>query len=272
MPLRHLVALLLLAAVPLVGFAAPPAAEPADAREAAAAKVRAEQEIDAKYRAWRATLPPAHQAWEQVLEEHLGAFYFPLHQRDKVRGVTNAWDYVADDPKLPRVLLIGDSISRGYTLPVRHALAGRANVHRAPENCGPTANGLKKLDAWLGTGRWDVIHFNFGIHDRATPPADYTRRLKELVARLRARSDQLIWASTTPLPAQSRYGDPQVIVRLNADAARTMQEEGVAINDLYTKILPEQATLQSSNDCHFGSAGYDRLGACVAEAIRAALK
>ena len=56
-----------------------------------------------------------------------------------------------DEPGLPRVLLIGDSVCRGYTLAVRKALAGKANVHRAPENCGPTANGIKKLDIWLGT-------------------------------------------------------------------------------------------------------------------------
>ncbi len=84
-----------------------------------------------------------------------------------------------DVPGRPRVLLIGDSVSRGYTLATRKELAGRASVHRAPENCGPTANGLKKLDAWLGAGKWDVIHFNFGIHDRATPLADYESRLDE---------------------------------------------------------------------------------------------
>ena len=40
-----------------------------------------------------------------------------------------------DDPKLPRVLLIGDSISIGYTTGVRKELKGRANVHRIP-GCG----------------------------------------------------------------------------------------------------------------------------------------
>src|SRR5688572_12316649 len=72
---------------------------------------------------------------------------------------------IKDDPKLPRVLLIGDSISMGYTVPVRRQLEGKANVHRIPENGGPTINGLKKLDAWLGDGKWDVIHFNWGLHD-----------------------------------------------------------------------------------------------------------
>jgi len=72
---------------------------------------------------------------------------------------------IEDIPALPRVLLIGDSISIGYTVPVRELLKGAANVHRIPENGGPTTRGLERLDAWLGTNHWDVIHFNWGLHD-----------------------------------------------------------------------------------------------------------
>ena len=70
-----------------------------------------------------------------------------------------------DVPGLPRVLLLGDSISIGYTLPVRERLRGIANVHRPAENCGPTKLGLAHLDQWIGSGHWDLIHFNFGLHD-----------------------------------------------------------------------------------------------------------
>src|SRR6185503_19430837 len=76
-----------------------------------------------------------------------------------------AFDPDKDDPKLPRILLIGDSISIGYTVPVRNLLKGRANVHRIPDNGGPTTNGLAQLPQWLGKGKWDVIHFNWGLHD-----------------------------------------------------------------------------------------------------------
>ena len=72
---------------------------------------------------------------------------------------------VKDDPKLPRVLLIGDSISIGYTLPTREFLKGKANLHRIPTNGGPTTKGLASIEAWLGKGKWDVIHFNWGLHD-----------------------------------------------------------------------------------------------------------
>ena len=76
-----------------------------------------------------------------------------------------AFALVTDDPKLPRVLLIGDSISIGYTLPVRELLKGKANLHRIPVNGGPTITGLEKLKGWIGDGKWDIIHFNWGLHD-----------------------------------------------------------------------------------------------------------
>src|SRR5688572_1778820 len=79
--------------------------------------------------------------------------------------VNPAFVPVTDDPALPRVLLLGDSISMGYTVPVRERLKGVANVHRPAANCGPTERGVANLDKWLGDGKWDVIHFNFGLHD-----------------------------------------------------------------------------------------------------------
>ena len=66
---------------------------------------------------------------------------------------------------LPHVLLIGDSISIGYMQATRKQLAGEANVWRPPTNCGPSTKGLESLEAWLGDRKWDVIHFNFGLHD-----------------------------------------------------------------------------------------------------------
>lgn len=248
--------------------------EPTNAKEAAEKKAAQDKAIDEKYQQWKATLPAEHQAWETVLEQNLGSFYLPLHKADKVRGTTNAWDYVQDDPKLPRVLLIGDSVSRGYTLAVRKALAGKANVHRAPENCGPTANGLKKLDIWLDGGKWDVIHFNFGIHDRATPPADYEQRLETIVTKLKTTGAKVIWASTTPIPPDTKDGPKasEAIVEKNAIAARVMQKNGVATDDLFAFITPHLAKVQNPKDVHFNAEGYDLLGGKVAESIEAALK
>lgn len=246
--------------------------EPTNVKEADAIRAREEAELDEKYQAWVATLTPAQQAWEKTLQTELGNFYLPIHKREKVAGKSNAWDFVDDDPTLPRVLLIGDSVSRAYTQTVRKELAGFANVHRAPANCGPTSTGLKKMDVWLGDGKWDVIHFNFGIHDRATPLADYATRLEQLVERMEKTGAKLIWASTTPIPDVANKYSAESIVERNAAAAEMMKKHQVAIDDLFTAITPRLAELQNPNDVHFNGPGNEFLGRQVAAYIRSMLK
>ena len=252
---------------------ATPKGEPTNDAEAAAKKAAADKVVDEHYAALVAKLPPDQQAWERVLQENLGGFYLPIHKREKIAGRSSAWDFVQDDPKLPRVLLIGDSVSRGYTQATRKALAGKANVHRAPANCGPTAMGIKKMDVWLGDGKWDVIHFNFGIHDRATPIADYTQRLEQLIERMKKTGAKLIWASTTPIPDDPSHKQTAAsIVERNTAAAEVIKKHGVAINDLFTFITPHLAKVQPPKDVHFNGEGYDLLGKRVATAIQSALK
>jgi lysophospholipase L1-like esterase len=249
-----------------------PKGEPTNAAEAAAKKAQADAVINERYQALVAKLPPEEQAWERVLQSQLGSFYLPFHKADRVAGRSNAWDFVRDDPKLPRVLLIGDSVSRGYTQAVRKALAGKVNVHRAPANCGPTATGIKNIEVWLGDGKWDVIHFNFGIHDRNTPINDYTQRLEQLIVQMKKTSTKLIWASTTPIPDDpAKKQTAASIVERNAAAAEVMKMHAVAMDDLFTAITPHLADMQNPNDVHFNAKGYDFLGETVAKAIQAQL-
>lgn len=275
MKLRLIPVLLLSLAIPAPSLPAqsPLAGEPTNAAEADTQKAAAEREIDAKYGAWVAGLSPERQAWEKVLQDQLGGFYLPLHKKDKAAGRSNAWDFVEDDPALPRVLLIGDSVSRGYTQAVRKALAGQVNVHRAPANCGPTASGIKHIEVWLGDGNWDLIHFNFGIHDRNTPLPDYLQRLGQLVERMRKTGAKLVWASTTPIPDDPEKKQTATsIIERNAAAAEVMKKHEVTTNDLFGAVTPHLAEYQNPNDVHFNAPGYDFLGRTVASAIKEALK
>ena len=189
---------------------------------------------------------------------------------------------VTDVPGLPRVLLIGDSISIGYTLPVREALKGKANVHRPPGNCSSTGYTLSKLPEWLGPGKWDVIHFNWGLHDaklppegvRHSPPDVYEKNLRELVQRLQATGAKLIWATTTPVPnggniAPNRRFDS--IDKYNAIAARVMRELGVATNDLNAAITPHFARVGRPNDVHYTPEGSAILTAEVVRSVTSRL-
>jgi hypothetical protein len=211
-------------------------------------------------------MTPEEQAWENVLQENLGSFYLPLYKKAKQEGRETAWDYVEDDPSLPRVLLIGDSISRGYTIPVRRGLAGKANVHRAPENCGSTKRGLETLDVWLGDGNWDVIHFNFGIHDRNSPPAEYEERLDAIVERLKETGAKLIWATSTPISPDTPNVKAGSSAKSNEIAQKVMKRHDIPINDLYGYIKPTLAEHQLPKNCHFSQDGYEHLGKKVVEA------
>ncbi len=243
-------------------------AEPSNARQLKTWSAAVSPKVLEADRARKAKMSPEELAWEKVLEANLGPFYLPRYKAVKAKGGTTAWDYVKDDPKLPRVLLIGDSISRGYTVAVRQALAGKANVHRAPANCGPTTTGLRRLPVWLGKGKWDLIHFNFGIHDRRSKPEDYATRLEQVVEKLEATGAKLMWASSTPLRgkyANGPGGDP--MVAFNAAAAEIMKKHNIPIDDLHAVATPLVPTLQGPDGCHFNGQGYQIIGKAVAKRI-----
>src|ERR1043166_10198525 len=192
-----------------------------------------------------------------------------------------AFATVIDQPGLPRVLLIGDSISIGYTVTVRKELAGKVNVHRIPDNGADTANGLKKIDQWLGDSRWDVIHFNWGIHDlkvtpegsRQVPLETYEKNLATLVARLKKTGARLIWATTTPVPEgkQNPLREAADVAKYNAAARRVIEANAIAVDDLYEAALPKITEIQLPSNVHFNSAGWDVLGRRAASAILAEL-
>ena len=199
---------------------------------------------------------------------------------------------IEDVPGLPRVLLIGDSISMGYTLDVREKLKGKANVHRIPANGGPTVNGLKSLKAWLGDSKWDVIHFNWGLHDlkyiqddpskRADPKApgahhqvplgDYEKNLRELVTQLKATGAKLIWCNTTPVVEGSEGRVASGELKYNEAAARVMKDAGIPTNDLHAHAQAKLKEIQlPAGNVHFTGDGYKYLAEKVASAIEAAL-
>lgn len=189
---------------------------------------------------------------------------------------------IADVPGLPRVLLIGDSISIGYTLPVRELLKGKANVHRIPVNGGATEIGLENMKEWLGDGRWEVIHFNFGLHDakyasettQRASREQYVENLKLLIAQMRATGAKLVFATTTPVPKGGNLQPGRKfdsIEARNEAAVKLMHDEGVAIDDLYAVALPVMTEVGRPNDVHFAPEGYTLLAKAVAASIESQL-
>ena len=197
-----------------------------------------------------------------------------------------------DAKDLPRALLIGDSISIGYTPHVVTALKGKVEVSHHKGNAQHTGTGLKMLDRWIGGKQWDVIHFNWGLWDlcyrnpvskvqgrrdkvRGTltiPLKQYEKNLDQLAVRLKKTKAKLIWAHTTTVPkgeAGRKLGDDD---RYNEAAARIMKKHGIEINDLNALSDSFPAGLFTApGNVHFKAEGSRRLGQAVAEKITAVL-
>jgi hypothetical protein len=200
-------------------------------------------------------------------------------------------------PGLPNILLLGDSISMGYTQPVRDLLKGKANVFRpvsakhVSENCEGTTAGVRNLERWMGTNRWAVIHFNFGLHDlkwvkapgdpgmssnpndpRQADLATYEANLDKIVTRLRQTGARLVFATTTPVPEDVATGrTAQDVPRYNAAAFRVMKRHNIPVNDLYGFCQPKLKQIQKKKNVHFTDAGSLELAREVARAIEAQL-
>ncbi len=197
---------------------------------------------------------------------------------------------VAHDPALPNVLIIGDSISMGYTGTVTKQLAGVCNVIRPSGNHQGTTRGLEIVDDLLANQKkWDVVHFNWGLHDlkhvkvagtsqnskdandpRQADPTAYKANLTKLVQKLKAGTDaKLIFATTTPYPdVPSPVRKASYAIEYNTIAKEIMKANDVEVNDLYTFMKPKLKELQRPQNVHFLPQGSAALGEQVANAIR----
>jgi hypothetical protein len=196
------------------------------------------------------------------------------------------------DPSLPNVLLIGDSISLGYHTAVREALTGKANVFRPKTNCGPTTLGLEHIDTWLGDKKWDIVHWNFGLHDlkylgpngenladpqattshQQVPIEAYQANIKTLAERIKKAASLSVWRETTPVPKGAKGRVPGDSVKYNAAAARAIAEVGGVMTDPFFAFAASISDTQRPANVHYTPAGSQALGEHVADVIMKALQ
>ncbi len=202
------------------------------------------------------------------------------------------WSFSKPD-KLKNVLLLGDSISMGYTPFVKEMMQYLAVVQRPmlaggePENCEGTTSGVKNIRRWLGDTNWDIIHFNFGLHDMKhvdpqtgansrnpedplqTDPKQYKKNLKTIVDVLLETGADLIFATTTPYPdhPEGPLRDSGMPEKYNRIAIKIMNRNNIMINDLYTFAQPRLNEIQIPNNVHFTDLGYRQLADKVIDRI-----
>jgi len=233
-------------------------------------------------------LAPAQQT--QAGEKDLSAEVEAMLKIGVSEGADSPAAREAAPGRLPGVLLIGDSIAGGYLGGVQSRLKGVAHVERGNSG-GTTQNGIESIERILGDRQWDVIHFNWGLHDmtwqRRMKPEErgieaYAARLEQLVTRLRETNAKLIWATTTPWPEnnyayyEQRFGEklvypPAMEQQWRGAALAVIEKHQIPVNDLHALLKPDLETYQKTEDVHFNRDGNRAMAEQIANVVRAML-
>ena len=112
------------------------------------------------------------------------------------------WIWNPDKRDHPHVLLIGDSITKGYSLDLGKKLAGKAYVSWLVTSRFVGDPLLSREFALvLDHAKFDIIHFNNGLHGLQYDEQEYSRFYPKCVMEIRkhAPGAKLVLATTTPV-------------------------------------------------------------------------
>lgn len=193
----------------------------------------------------------------------------------------------ANSDSVKQVLIIGDSISIGYTPFVEKSLAPGVAVFHNPGNGGSTVRGVENIEKWLDNKEWDVIVFNFGLHDLvhkdennkydvngkvSVTPEEYGKNLEIIVAKLRETTAKLLFVTTTMVPENSSGRFPEDPEKYNQVARKVMQKNNIEVVDLYEASLTIHPENSNPGNVHYTPAGYELLASYITVAIKKAIK
>lgn len=193
----------------------------------------------------------------------------------------------------PKILIIGDSISIGYTPFVKDEFANEVEVFHNPGNAQHTGTGLKKIDEWVGNVKWDIIQFNWGLWDLCYRHPDsevqgnrdkengkitytieeYTSNLDSIVAFLKSKTDaKLVFVTTTYVPENEAGRFKNDVIGYNEAAIKVMKKHSVIVNDIYEQSIPIHEKFGKGLDnVHYSTQGYKKLSELVIEFLKAEL-
>jgi hypothetical protein len=188
------------------------------------------------------------------------------------------WVTDADDESRPRLLMIGDSITRAYFPFVETQLHERFACARLTTSrclCDPWY--LTELDRVLDEFRFAVIHLNNGLHGWDYTESEYEAALPKVMEHVRAKAAGavLIWAQTTPVMViddKPHFAEQnQRVLERNRIAAAWASAHQVAVNNLYA-VVADHPEYWIKDGFHFTATGSEALANQVAICITRAAR
>ncbi|WP_167859067.1 SGNH/GDSL hydrolase family protein [Paenibacillus cymbidii] len=194
------------------------------------------------------------------------------------------WWEKANQRDKKRVLLVGDSIAKGYHGFVKELLGAHVYVDKLATSKALDNPALyRELDYIVRHGdesfdfSYEVVHFNNGLHGWHLGEAEYERGCDDVVQHLRRHTQAaIVLAHTTPVTkaAAEEYAldsavNDRVIAR-NRVVDRVAARYGLAVNDLYAPMIGRR-DYEAGDGYHYNESGRSAQAELVARSIAAAL-
>ncbi len=184
-----------------------------------------------------------------------------------------------------KILIIGDSISLGYTPFVKKSMEDKAIVTHNKGNAQHSGYGLENIESWIQEDDYDIIQFNWGLWDLCYRHPDskvqgnrdkingkltftleeYGENLEKIVAILKEKSNaKLIFVTTSYVPKEEAGRFEKDAVKYNQVAKAIMKKYSIPVNDIYRKSKTIHKKYGKGNDdVHYQEEGYQALGEVI---------
>jgi hypothetical protein len=179
--------------------------------------------------------------------------------------------------RMKKVLLLGDSIRMGYEQLVQDGLKGKAEVVAPEENCRFAKHTLWGVNLWIKElGRPDIVHWNNGLWDlhheapmveALTSLTEYMDTLKRILNELQRTKATIIFATTTPVPADAIGRSNAEIDLYNSAAVELMKKNDIEINDLNSLVKQDLVGNICEDKLHLSEQGNQKCAKQVLEKI-----
>ena len=183
----------------------------------------------------------------------------------------HSWCDHTEKNDLPRIVLVGDSITHNYQEFVRQALHGKAYVDYIAASYSLDENFYNVLiENFVGDSHYDLLHYNFGLHGMHLSKEECKKKTETLLRKIAANKKVILATSTIVYRENNVCLDEEWMLRVrerNEIFREIAAEQGYETDDLFSVSKNIEKKFRNKDGMHYTSAGYEILANEVASSI-----
>lgn len=197
------------------------------------------------------------------------------HKKEDIEWL-RIWCEDTNNEHLPRIALVGDSITEGYYPFVRDSLKEVAKVDYLATSysissdmyCNTVKNFIKDSD-------YVVVHYNYGLHGYVVDEQVYERCCREILQQILSSTSVILATTTTVLDESLREEKASWSDKVQARNEKLVslaREFNLRLDDLCALCGTFDISMRDFDGVHFDEHGYRVLANSVSQSIRKELE